>query len=168
VSAIGPYSGHLGQCVRRLKYHDETHLAFPLGRALGLLLARAQRLPEGTLILPVPLHPARLVERGYNQSALIGRALARGTGVRVVTGVLLRTEARAAQAGLSGRERRANLLGAFVARSCEPQQAPVFLLDDVVTTGSTIDACSGALLQIGVEIAGVLACAIADGRTSGA
>jgi len=167
VSAIGAYAGYLGQCLRRLKYHDETHLAFPLGRALADLLTRSECLPRRSVLVPVPLHPARLVERGYNQSALVGRVLAGNTDSRVVTSVLLRTEQRAAQAGLSGRERRTNLLDAFLARAEERPLSRVFLVDDVVTTGSTIDACSAALARVGIEVSGVLACAIADGRPSG-
>jgi len=164
VFALGRYDGHLADCVRRLKYHDETHLAYPLGRALRELTARSRIDLSGAALLPVPLHPLRLAERGYNQSALIGRHLVGPSGARLETSCLVRTEVRTAQALLSAAERRANLDGAFAARVARARSvgSPVFLLDDVVTTGSTADSCATALRAIGLGVTGVLACAVAQ------
>jgi ComF family protein len=164
VLAMGPYGGHLADCVRRLKYHDETHLAFPLGTAFGELAAHARVELVGAALLPVPLHPLRLAERGYNQSALIGRHFAGRSGARLEASCLFRTEVRTAQALLSARERRSNLDGAFAARVArgESERLPVFLLDDVVTTGSTADSCATALRAVGRKVIGVLACAVAQ------
>lgn len=168
VHGLGHYTGRLGECVRRLKYRDETHLAFPLGRALRTLAERSGLFQGRPLLLPVPLHPMRLAERGYNQSALVGRHVASPHGARLVTSCLFRSEVRRAQATLSGAERRTNMLGVFRADAPRDRRlerpgprVEVFLLDDVVTTGSTADACAAALAQVGVSVGAVLACAIA-------
>lgn len=166
VRAIGPYAGPVGERVRRLKYGDETHLAYPLGRALHQLLHESVPCLRDAILVPIPLHPTRLSSRGYNQSALVSRALSRRKGPHVALDLLERTSQGPSQARLSGEARRANLLDGFVARA--PMKAAtetvrrIFLVDDVVTTGSTIDACAAALQHSGLTIEGVFACAIAD------
>jgi len=163
IQSVGRYAGHLAECIRRLKYHDETHLAFPLGRALRTLTHDSALFEGSPSVIPVPLHATRLAERGYNQSALVARHFASSSGARVVTSCLFRREARKAQAQLSASERRSNVLGAFQAQPLgrAGARSAVLLLDDVVTTGSTIDACAAALERIGVTVQGVLSCALA-------
>lgn len=162
VLALGHYESPVGDRVRRLKYGDETHLAFPLGRALRQLGAAAFSNLADAVLVPVPLHPERLASRGYNQAALIARALAWRGGPRLDLTLIERRAHGVAQARLSGRERRVNLIAAFVVRKLAQQRPVVFLIDDVVTTGSTVDACASALLDAGAIVGGILSCAIAD------
>lgn len=166
VFAIGPYASPVGERVRRLKYGDETHLAYPLGRALRHLSAVLGVAAGDALLVPVPLHPMRLASRGYNQAALVARAM-KGRGGPCLALDLLHREAQGpSQARLSGRERRANLVDGFAARRETGAGRPIFLVDDVVTTGSTVDACAAALQCAGLTIGGVFACAIAERNLS--
>ncbi len=122
------------------------------GRLLGGLMAEAlhrrsrlQEWPE--VVLPVPLHAARLRERGYNQGALLGRWLRRA-GLAVDQGACRRIRATRAQSRLSGDERRANLRDAFALR--QPRWQHVAILDDVLTTGSTAAEMARLLRRHGV------------------
>lgn len=98
---------------------------------------------KGDLIVPLPLGRRRARERGFNQSALIASALARITGAR--TADMLEREDRPPQVGLTGLERRKNMEGAFRVRRRPPGAGRIWLLDDVVTTGSTMDNAAKAL-----------------------
>jgi ComF family protein len=121
--------------------------------SLGALAARSPLLPHFTepdLVLPVPLHPARLRERGFNQALLIARACFPHWRPRLDTALLLRRRSTRPQAQLSGRERRANLTGVFAL--AEPERVRdrrVLLVDDVFTTGSTVQECSRVLAAAG-------------------
>lgn len=134
-------------------------------RAAGRVMAEVMyaRLPTGALpldacLLPVPLHPWRQWRRGFNQSSLIAEHLARLGGWRIVTGALRRHRSTRPQSGLSRAARRRNLAGAFRARpGAVPAQ--IIIVDDVVTTGTTLDVVTGTLLAAGA--AGVHAWAFA-------
>jgi hypothetical protein len=117
-----------------------------LGAALGSLVP----LPAGTLVVPVPLHPTRLRERGYDQAALLAHACARAAGLPLAVRGLVRRRDTPAQARLDASARRKNLAGAFVAPA--PLARPtVALVDDVLTTGATAEACARALRAADVE-----------------
>jgi ComF family protein len=107
--------------------------------------------------VPVPLHRRRLAQRGYNQAGLLAREWGRRLGLPVRPGALRRTRATAAQAELPGRERRRNVAGAFRARGVTGR--PVVLVDDVVTSGATVEAAAEALLAAGATEVRVLAVA---------
>jgi ComF family protein len=100
------------------------------------------------LLLPVPLHPSRLSERGFNQSLEIARWSARRLCLPLAPGLAVRVRATAPQAGLSSGDRRANLRDAFLAGTAV-RGLNIGLVDDVVTTGSTVTALSAALLDAG-------------------
>jgi ComF family protein len=108
--------------------------------------------------VPVPLHATRLVERGYNQAALLARRLAAHTGMRCVPRLLERTRVTDQQARLGRDERGANMRDAFRVRA-RPPAGRVLLVDDVVTTGATLAACIEALCVAGCEVAGAVALA---------
>jgi ComF family protein len=101
-------------------------------------------------MVPVPLHRARERERGYNQAALLAKELAPRLGLPVATDVLIRTRATAPQVGLSPEERRANVREAFACIGSGLAGARVLLIDDVYTTGSTMEAAAAALREGGV------------------
>ena len=100
------------------------------------------------VIIPVPLHAARLTERGYNQSALLARILSREVGVPIDETALVRAKATQQQATLNALERRKNVEDAFACRG-NVTSKHVVLVDDVCTTGSTLEACAVALRAAG-------------------
>lgn len=136
----------LAVAVQALKYRRRRIVA----DALGDLLAERYPFPSDALLVPVPLHVARLRERGFNQALLLARALGRRRGLPVLPTVLGRTRATRGQPGLRADARRRNLAGAFaVADASAVAGRHVILVDDVLTTGATADACAAALLAAG-------------------
>lgn len=163
---LSPYrlGGKLSPCaelIHRLKYAEQTCSAASLGWALARHWPKAL---SNARVVPVPLHPERLVERGYNQSALLSRALVRYASSELSweVGVLQRRTHARAQAQLDRRARRENLRGAFTALPCPPslEDRKIILLDDVVTTGATSFACVEALRRADYEVGAIVCCAI--------
>jgi ComF family protein len=151
------YGGALTTAIARLKYEDRADLAPRLG---GLLLGATEAtLPRDVdVVVPVPLHPRRLAQRGYNHAALLARPIARWLGVPLRPRALVRTRDTPRQAGLAREERLVNLHHAF-SRSEQHAAlggAHVLLVDDVRTTGATALACSRALEAAGVARISVL------------
>jgi ComF family protein len=132
--------------VSRFKYAGGLQHGWLLGRLLAI--ACAGRRPDA--LLPVPLHSARLAERGFNQSAELARPVSRQLGVRVLHYACRRVRATPAQAGLPAAQRRRNLAGAFVA-SPEVSGLAIAIVDDVLTTGATATALAAALLAAGAR-----------------
>jgi ComF family protein len=127
--------------VIRMKFHGARRLA---GTAAGLIVRHCRELPApGDSIVPVPLGRRRLIERGYNQSLDISRSLSRLTGARVGD-VLSRRDDRP-QVGLDASARRRNLEGSFSLVRSLPDAGTAWLLDDVITTGSTMDEARRAV-----------------------
>lgn len=148
--AVGPYEGALRAAVLALKH--EPHVA----PRLSQLLFEAQRRPPldaATRILPVPLHPQRLRERGFNQAALLSRALAARTRLPLDEWSLVRTAyTQRHRAGMDARARRETVERAFaVARPRLVEGESVLLVDDVFTTGATLSACAAALAAAGAR-----------------
>src|SRR5437867_3552305 len=136
----------LASAVQSLKYRRRRHVA----DALGAHLAAHYPFPTDVVLVPVPLHPARLRARGFNQALLLARALGRRRGLPLAPRLLVRTRATDVQARLPAAARRRNLDGAFAVRAPRLCRAPSHaLVDDVLTTGATADACARALLAAG-------------------
>ncbi len=148
------YGGALASAIQRLKYGRHAHLAPGLARLLGPCL---EEHPPVDIIVPVPLHPARLRQRGYNQAALLLRHAAPALPGRPAWGVLHKIRPAPRQAALDRQARLRNLRGAFqVSPSSRVRGARVLLMDDVMTTGATAAACSAVLLDAGAASVRVL------------
>ena len=153
------YTPAVSSLVREMKYADKPGLADLLARLVWTGVGG--ELTGDVAVVPVPLHPARRRERGYNQSEILGRKLARMGGSPVFTRALRRTRNTAAQAALDRRTRLKNVAGSFRAWEVSGIGTKrVMLVDDVVTTGSTLGECAEALYDCGLE--DVQACAIAS------
>lgn len=147
VRALGPFEAPLSLAIKHFKYSGRTDLAEPLAELWWQRCGRAATHTDANVVLvPVPLHPSRLVERGYNQSALLATHLARLARVRVAHDALERFHATRQQARLSARQRQHNLHGAFAVSRCSGlgPDTRIVLVDDVVTTGATLAACQAA------------------------
>jgi ComF family protein len=163
--AVGPYAPPLSTAVVRLKYEGRAELALGLAELLAPRL-RSLELPRSTLLVPVPLHAKRLASRGYNQAALLAQALGSALSLPCAPRLLLRTRETERQVGQSRELRLTNAEGAFelnpraVAR--HSGRAGIVLIDDVVTTGSTVRACAQALAAGGIPLLAVAAVARAE------
>jgi ComF family protein len=134
--------------VHALKYQDRTDLA----PAMGRWMARAGRelLAEADALVPVPLHWKRAWSRRYNQSGALARVIEQQSGVRLTAEALRRVRPTQQQVGLSRSQRASNVQGAFKVpddRKAAIQGRRVILIDDVLTSGATVDACARALLR---------------------
>ncbi len=152
------YSAPFDQWIAHLKYGKAHGLAPFLGEWLAnALLDHDKNSPEHTpipkpdLLIPVPCHPNKLGERGYNQAALIARATAKHLKIPVCTRLLAKTTATQTQADLGRAERLANLDGAFQATRAIDPNLTIGLVDDVITTGATLQRCEEALVKAGAR-----------------
>jgi ComF family protein len=136
------------QAIHQLKYRNLRTLAPSLAELLRDYLA-ANPIPAEVLV-PVPLHPKRRRERGYNQSSLLARELGKLTGLVVVDDCLIRQRTALPQArSASVEDRRRNVAKAFICRDHQLQERQVLLIDDVTTSGATLDACAAAVKASG-------------------
>jgi ComF family protein len=144
--AIGPYDGTLRAIIHAFKYDGRRSLAAKLGELMRIRGADAVQGADAAV--PVPLHPARRRERGFDQAA----DLARHVGLPVIHG-LHRIRPTAVQAGLPAARRHGNVRGAFAPRGqgATLDGCTVVLIDDVSTTGATLEACARALAAAGVR-----------------
>jgi len=129
----------------RLKYGRKIALARTMSRYMRPLVGE---LPSDALLVPVPLHRRRLWSRGFNQSAIVARELSRRTGIPVAVDALRRTRATPPLKGMGMRQRRRTVAGAFRS-TMDLRGQTVILVDDVLTTGSTANACARVLKRAG-------------------
>lgn len=141
------YASPLSELVLRLKFQGALHLAKLLGELLAGHLSVTGPRPD--LIIPVPLHPARLASRGYNQALELGRPLARALGASLAPNLCRRVRDTATQSRLDLEERRRNVRGAFAVTGAVPPH--VAILDDVITTGATLGELARVLRRAGAR-----------------
>lgn len=166
VRSAALYGDPVSVAIQRFKYHGQVGLAEPLG---GLLVACWQAQPEGVdLVVPVPLHERRLCQRGYNQARLLAEVFCRGACLPLLApGVLRRSVDTAQQVALDAQARQRNVAGAFSWHGPPLRVGRVLLIDDVMTTGSTLDACGEILRSAGADQVWGLTVARAFGQVLG-
>ncbi|MDD2732332.1 MAG: ComF family protein [Desulfuromonadaceae bacterium] len=147
------YEGPIRDLIHAFKYNRHTYLRFPLAL---LALEGVSGVPTDhnlNLIVPVPLHRSRLRQRGFNQAVLLGNILSHRLALPMVPDALARTRATEPQIELSAAERRVNVKGAFSVKKPERVEGKrILLLDDVMTTGSTMDECAKELKKAGADV----------------
>ncbi|WP_244534670.1 ComF family protein [Hyphomicrobium sp. CS1GBMeth3] len=159
--AVAAHTGSMRTLVHALKFHDRHDVRRLLSR--WLVEAGRELLVETEIIVPVPLARRRLLARRFNQAAVLSAEIARLTGLRHEPLLLARTRATTSQVGLSRGQRQRNVAGAFAVTSrlaARAQGRNILLVDDVITTGSTVGACARALRRAGAARVDVLALAL--------
>lgn len=146
ISAFGEFGGALATALRRFKFEGRPDLARPLGQMLRRAAAEAGLCAD--IVIPVPLHPKRLCERGYNQSALLARSIVGEVSARLDTRTLVRIRQTEQQATLDQKSRLLNVQQAFALQG-SVQNLRIVLVDDVYTTGATLQACADTLRRGG-------------------
>jgi ComF family protein len=155
--AVGPYETTLLEAIHNFKYLGQS----TLGKTLGIVMAKHDysdfHIPSYTLIMPVPLHIKRLRERAFNQSLILARVLAQTYGIPLDFVSLKRHIYTQPQITLGRTDRQANVRGAFLVKNPEKIQGEkILLVDDVYTTGNTLNECARVLVDNGATDIGAL------------
>ena len=150
IRAATYFEGSIRLAIHHFKYRGTQVLAPYLGKLLAQAWHSAP-LPVSTIV-PVPLHPHRLRQRGYNQSALLAHELSKHFDVPVIGNCLLRVRPTRPQVGLGAAERRTNVQGAFQCIDQRLEGKSIMLIGDVCTTGATLEACAHALYRQGSHV----------------
>ena len=134
--------------IHDLKYRGNRRAGLYLGRLLGQEL-KGSVFSDCDLMVPVPLHRKRLKQRGYNQSELIARGASEITGIPVVSDLIQRKKYQHSQTSMNRQERFQNMLEAFSLKDSPPDlhEKKILIIDDIITTGATLEACSRVLLN---------------------
>lgn len=146
---LGRFGGAMQQGIHALKFKHHGKLGVEMGRRMGAMLKG--EFGEVELLVPVPLHPARQRERGYNQSLCVARGLGAALGVGVDDSLVKRQINTRQQAKLDARQRQENLRDSFCLTGPPPDCNCIGLVDDVLTTGATLDACARVLTEGGAR-----------------
>lgn len=149
--ALLNYDEAARRSMAQIKYHNKREYLDFYGEALAARYGKRIRNMGIDAVIPVPVHRSRLRERGFNQAELLARILGRRLGLSVRPELLIREKQTAPQKNLTAAERLKNLSGAFRAGEIPKGVRSVLLVDDIYTTGSTIEACARALRAAGVE-----------------
>jgi ComF family protein len=143
------YQGVLAEAIQRFKYQGDINLAGPLSWFWNKINLEDLSFEA---IIPVPLHPARLRKRGFNQALLLGKTLGKIHNKRILTGALRRIRNTIPQVQLDHSERVKNVRGAFAVRKQEEiMDKRLLLVDDVFTTGATVNECARVLKKSGAK-----------------
>ena len=157
VYATFSYQPPIAQLIQGLKFNSQLYNARLLGELMAENLS-SQHVELPDALIPVPLHAARLRERGFNQALALARPIAKKLALPLAAGCCQRVRSTSAQTGLDAKARRRNLKGAFeLVRKLDVTH--VAILDDVMTTGSTVEILASTLKQAGVERVDVWLCA---------
>ncbi len=143
IRSVVYFEGTVREALHALKYQGRVVLAEPLGALMAMYWQRHAEPVD--VVVPVPLHAARLHERGYNQAALLARKMAHQAGLSLDEQTLTRHRATVSQVELNARQRKENVHAAFRCTDGPFAGRCVLLIDDVCTTGATLEACAAAL-----------------------
>jgi ComF family protein len=151
--ATALFTFHKGSRFRKLlhalKYKNKPEIGILLGKELGAEMLKSKNFGDIDYIIPVPLHPNRQRQRGYNQSEMIGEGISKVTKTPMMIENLVRAKETVTQTKMTKEERWKNVSGKFVITDLESlKNKHVLLIDDVITTGSTIEACGEVLLTV--------------------
>ena len=146
--ALGSYRGEIRQALHRFKYQGKKTLARPMGLLLAAKLSHSGWFSSVDLLVPIPLSQQRLLQRGYNQAALLATVIGKELH-KPVQEVLARVKDTQSQTGLHRRQRKENLEGAFSCREKLPGGCHVLLVDDVFTSGATAGEAACVLKMAG-------------------
>ncbi len=149
------YQGAMAEIIRSFKYGD-NRAVLPVFATLKESLSHLRGMQEADLILPVPLHRERLRQRGFNQALILARIFFPDLQARMETCALVRNRRTEPQTGLSGAARRKNIRGAFAAVDAKVAGRKILLIDDVFTTGTTVNECARVLCKAGARDVQVL------------
>ncbi|MBW2146727.1 MAG: ComF family protein [Deltaproteobacteria bacterium] len=155
--AVGTYDGPMAELIRQFKFRGRTEVSAFGGQLMASSLQKETAPGSYDLLVPVPLHIRRLRQRGFNQSLLLAREMERIIGIAVAPLALRRHRWTNPQPGLDEKSRRENVLGAF--ETPEPSRIRdrrVLIIDDVLTTGHTVNECAATLLANGVRTVDVV------------
>lgn len=139
--------------IHQLKYKGNADIGFLLGRELGISL-RARWKRDPPFLLPVPIHRNKLKQRGYNQAQIIAEGVASATGWKILPNVLISNKSKASLTRLGRKDRFKKVFDSFeIGEMPSTKVESIILIDDIITTGATIEACCALLLEIdGVEL----------------
>ncbi len=142
--------GRIQKAIELLKYKNRPDIGIRLGRFYGSLLKKLPQYSDIDLILPVPLHSIRKIQRGYNQSSLIANGISESLNVMVREDILKRNKATYTQTEKNRMERISNMQKVFeIEKTGLIQNRHILLVDDILTTGATLEACASLLIKSG-------------------
>jgi len=155
------YTNDVRTIIHNLKYLNKTHLAVKLGSSIGKIIKEDKSIRNWDLLIPIPLHKVKLRSRGFNQSELIVNAIAEVCSIKKDNKILTRHRYTKNQAALPMKERAANVRGAFsVIDNLNIEGKKIILVDDVITTGSTMLECMKVLKEAGAKEVAALSAAL--------
>ncbi len=157
---VGRYSESLKESLRRFKFSNKPSYYRAFGTLIALKVQNTIKLDDIDLIIPVPLHKNRQKQRGYNQAELVAKHASKQLKIPFAENVLIKTSESKSQSVLSRKERFFNLEGLFYVNNAETIfNKNILLIDDIITTGSTVNQCCKVLKEAGASsiIAGVIA-----------
>jgi ComF family protein len=158
-----PHESIVHEMIHRLKYKDKTYIGTALGETIGQQIKTSTLFPPIDLIIPVPLAPRKMIARGYNQCSFIAKGVHDVIGGRVNDHLVQKIRETPSQTGLSRFERVQNVAGAFIVKDkSKIQGLHVLLVDDVITTGATLEAISMVLFESGASTVSIVAIGAAE------
>jgi ComF family protein len=150
VRSLGTFDDHYQTLIHRFKYGKNLPLGRRLAKRLGQSVSEMESFADYDLVVPVPLHRARYRERGFNQSEVLAEGVAESTGVSLATGALRRKKNTRDQTYLNALQRAENVKDAFAVKESDRIDGKtIILVDDVMTTGATLNECARTLLSAG-------------------